>query len=719
MGLFGRLTRASFKKAFLILVVTLSVFTGEGYAQDTLFVFNLDSCFQNTPGFYADYGEYVTAYGYDFLKMAAVLQGIVNRDSSGDKIFYTYRGSHPVTPNFNPDQFWLNYLSQPGQYLSGYTKIWITPTTDSFYTDLLSRIKDKIKGIVLWTDSIPATSNVASTICGVDEYLPALKGGELDSMLVKYLGQLPTIDLASEFSGSYTTIPGTNIAATGSKKCDVYLWAIDKYVNTGEVNPTCVVYAIDAYSPYKDQTGQTVYSDSLFWRMLINADYYIANKGFFVDLCPDTRIPNDDPTEPAGTDYQTFQKVLAALRAQADTSIITAGGFVPWHFKYTNGTTADAVHQEWNTVNLFSSYYGQLDALDVGLANASLYQHVPLDQNLKQNNDAGQPREVYSPDTNYVCFYMGDYDSSPWVSSRLPALWNSSARGTIPLAWGLDPDLSTRIPQAFNYYYQTATKDDYFVSGDNGTGYLNSIELPSEYVPYWADYEQKLFKQFDLSIAGFVITGYSSNLPLNLETEYAKFAPNGVGVNTQGDELRVNNVPFVTVHDLNVGTPTPSQLEQGLLNLLSGLGTGNVIFVRTVLTNPSAIASGVALLQQAHPELHLKVIDPYTAFGYYLPLTGILNSDSAAHPTSFNLFQNYPNPFNPSTNIEYDLPKPQFVSLKIYNVLGQKIATLVDKRLNAGHYKVAFNADYLASGVYFYILRTDNFTSMHKMLLLK
>ncbi len=706
-----------------ILIVIAFMFTQSStvFAQDTLYVFNVDSCFQNTPAFYTNYGEYVTAYGYDFLKMAAVLQGIVNRDSVGNKIFYMYHGDHPVTPNFNPDQFWLNYLSQPGNYLSGYTKIWINPSTDSFYTDLLSRFKDKIKGVVLWTDSIPATSNVASTICGVDDYLPAVRGGELDSMLVKYLGNLPTIDLASEFAGSYATIPGTNIPTSGSKKCDAYLWAIDKYINTGLVNPTCVVYAVDAWSPLRGQNDQVVYSDSLFWRMLINADYYIANKGFFVDLCPDTRIPNDDPTQPLGTDYQTFQKVLAALRAEADTSIITAGGFVPWHFKYTNGTQADAVHQEWNTVNLFSSYFAQLDALDVGLANASLYQHVPLDPNLKQNNDQGLSRSTYSPDTNYVCFYMGDYDSSPWVSSRLPNLWNSSGRGTIPLAWGLDPDLSTRIPQAFDYYYETATKNDYFVSADNGTGYLNSIELPSQYIPYWVNYAQRLFKQFDLSIAGFVITGYSSSLPQSLETDYTMFATNGVGVNTQGAQLLVNNVPFVTVHDLGTPTPAnPTQVEQSLYTLFKGLGTGYVMFVRTVLANPATLASGVALLNKDYPNLHVKVIDPYTAFRYYQPASAIVSPNGAGEiPGAFRLFQNYPNPFNPSTLIKYALPKAQMVTLKIYNVLGQEVATLVDEHQRAGYHEANFNGDHFASGVYFYILRTDNFMSIHKMILLK
>ncbi|MCL5266675.1 MAG: T9SS type A sorting domain-containing protein [Bacteroidetes bacterium] len=88
-------------------------------------------------------------------------------------------------------------------------------------------------------------------------------------------------------------------------------------------------------------------------------------------------------------------------------------------------------------------------------------------------------------------------------------------------------------------------------------------------------------------------------------------------------------------------------------------------------------------------------------------------------PKEFALMQNYPNPFNPTTIIRYSLPKAQMVTLNVYDVLGQEVATLVNARQNAGYYEVNFNADRLASGIYFYVLRTDKFTSAHKMLLLK
>jgi hypothetical protein len=88
-------------------------------------------------------------------------------------------------------------------------------------------------------------------------------------------------------------------------------------------------------------------------------------------------------------------------------------------------------------------------------------------------------------------------------------------------------------------------------------------------------------------------------------------------------------------------------------------------------------------------------------------------------PTVYALEQNYPNPFNPSTMIEFSLPEATDVSLTIYNTLGQKITELVNGKLEAGHYNYQWNASNLATGMYIYELRTDNFVSVKKMLLMK
>ena len=88
-------------------------------------------------------------------------------------------------------------------------------------------------------------------------------------------------------------------------------------------------------------------------------------------------------------------------------------------------------------------------------------------------------------------------------------------------------------------------------------------------------------------------------------------------------------------------------------------------------------------------------------------------------PAGFELNQNYPNPFNPSTTISFTLPQAGNVTLKVYNALGQEIATLVNGRQTAQNYEVTFDASNLASGIYIYTLRTDNFSQSKKMLLVK
>jgi hypothetical protein len=83
------------------------------------------------------------------------------------------------------------------------------------------------------------------------------------------------------------------------------------------------------------------------------------------------------------------------------------------------------------------------------------------------------------------------------------------------------------------------------------------------------------------------------------------------------------------------------------------------------------------------------------------------------------LEQNYPNPFNPSTTISFSIPNEEFVSLKVFNSLGEKVAELVNERKPAGNYSVSFNAIKLASGIYFYKISAGNFLQTRKMILVK
>jgi hypothetical protein len=88
-------------------------------------------------------------------------------------------------------------------------------------------------------------------------------------------------------------------------------------------------------------------------------------------------------------------------------------------------------------------------------------------------------------------------------------------------------------------------------------------------------------------------------------------------------------------------------------------------------------------------------------------------------PKEFALFQNYPNPFNPSTTIQYDIPVPGHVLMKLYNAIGQEVEILVDEDASAGRFRIEWDASRLASGVYFYRIRTGAFVATKKLLLLR
>jgi hypothetical protein len=92
---------------------------------------------------------------------------------------------------------------------------------------------------------------------------------------------------------------------------------------------------------------------------------------------------------------------------------------------------------------------------------------------------------------------------------------------------------------------------------------------------------------------------------------------------------------------------------------------------------------------------------------------------SASVPDKFELYQNYPNPFNPTTTIKYQLPTASRVKLKVYNLLGEDITTLVDKMQDVGLKSVEFNANKLPSGIYIYRLTAGSFTDVKKMMILK
>lgn len=158
-------------------------------------------------------------------------------------------------------------------------------------------------------------------------------------------------------------------------------------------------------------------------------------------------------------------------------------------------------------------------------------------------------------------------------------------------------------------------------------------------------------------------------------------------------------------------------LSEGL-NFLSS-------FYNNIFTVPNLKIGEAVLKTKGIPQSFIDAIyRRYTLLGdpalkIHLPIISHVSEQPTKIQHSYTLKQNYPNPFNPSTIIEYSIPKQSFVTLAVYDLLGQKILVLVNEEKQAGTYQIEFNGLNLASGIYFYRMESDKFIEIKKFVLIK
>ena len=400
---------------------------------------------------------------------------------------------------------------------------------------------------------------------------------------------------------------------------------------SGELSVQITVSNSSSYNKVIEHYGSyDAIMGGLFNAGLNNSDYLIQNKAFFFDLSPDETIaPIDDRKQKVGTDVSTLKAILKQLSTNNGNNLFTVNGFVPWYAKYCNyrdsTSSIDPVHSEWKMVDIISSYGGITDAdamSPAGLTNASIFDYVKLNSNLRQNNDkeliknGTVVKEVYDPNTLYFVLFMGDYDGGSWTSGVLPSKFGDYARSNAryPLAWGVAANLSNRIPNVYNWLYKNQTANDYFVAGDNGSGYLDPLVYNN--LSKWTNHNIEMYRRFDLDITGFLLSA-ERKITQNIQNEYVKISPVLVGYQSSGIvSNKVGNTPFVWVNNTAGANYSDSQAlaEDIYKNALEKSPNKNFVWVRTVQISRSVAYDAIdKVYKMAYANnKKVKIVDPYT-----------------------------------------------------------------------------------------------------------
>lgn len=335
------------------------------------------------------------------------------------------------------------------------------------------------------------------------------------------------------------------------------------------------------------------------------------------------------------------------------------------------------------------------------------------------------------PLNNNSADYVGatvNFSTLPTTGGSLTAKYTSSGAGSMPSGY---IDFSAQYPgvNLINLSPQFWTITD----GDGLSGFAYGLDLEATnmglntstpMIVYTAIVKRNTGggNTWAWNNSNHVTTSGTGSLPIAHCQGYTSFSDFAIAGNID-NLLPVELSSFtssVSGRDITLSWTTTDETNNSGFDIERKSTTGNWIKLGNVeghgtVNTPQSYSFVDRNLSSGRFSYRLKQID-YNGNYHYYNLSGEI---SIGTPSKYTLSQNYPNPFNPVTTISYEIPKGDFVALKVYDLTGKEVASLVNEKQEAGFYSVRFDGAKLSSGVYFYTLKSNDFVSTKKLILLK
>jgi len=539
---------------------------------------------------------------YDIALTASTLQGIYNLTAE--------RKLYLLDPTVPASSETLKTMSKDSRWLSAIDRV----SLGSNMVSLLDLAHDYIKAVVIWDPAVPATVNVATTIAGVETGIVMSP-----SQYEIYSSDLPedakVISLVGKFNGS----------ETGSAKNDAYRWAIREYLATGKCSTAYICSFEDGY-------GYNM-------RYTYSRDLAVQKKAFVFDLSPwADEVPKDDQTQKLGTDLATYMMMLETLQEVRGTTQLTEiVGFFPGN-KYCDSGNDDVwtskykgTQVEWEYAYLFTPFQCYWNPSSEFAMNMSFHSDYEPETSLEQNRPEEEIELDDSENMIYMMIVMGDYDSVGSLYTKMTVNWENRFRGKIPLAWSFNPNLIDHYPDIIDYFYKTATPNDYFVANVGGAGWYNPsrVEDTEEQWEMWLAHHKKYFELTDMSVSPDM-WDFDAFSPM-AEEYITQYATTGAGtlVSNQLGHSTTNAKPTVphVAENGSVLDEISNRFDRNDavkcakawkvdIDKRDDNREGHATFMscRCVWSTPEYLIQCIDELQKLYPDKEIKVVDPFTYY---------------------------------------------------------------------------------------------------------